>query len=172
MLYHVISCKKWHMKTLSFWRLYAKSLILTNRWDANEFSQIPFAPHHSVCWSLPNSRIRWKQVSLTSSSTSFYLCRYGVLKIDHLEVFSPCPRISMELRHGMGWEFFSRVHVTLQPDLSVGRSVGHTLLFYDFITLTSLLLPKWSGDFKYGPCPPARDWGSRVSGLVFWSLWK
>ena len=37
---------------------------------------------------------------------------------------------------------------------------------YDFISLTSLLLPKWSGDLKYGPCPPARDFGSRVSGLV------
>ena len=39
--------------------------------------------------------------------------------------------------------------------------------FYDFISLTSLLLPKWSSDLKYGPCPPARDFGSRVSGLVF-----
>ena len=28
------------------------------------------------------------------------------------------------------------------------------------------LLPKCSTDLKYGPCPPARDWGSRVSGLV------
>lgn len=32
--------------------------------------------------------------------------------------------------------------------------------------MTSLLLPKWSSDLKYGPCPPARDFGSRVSGLV------
>ena len=24
-----------------------------------------------------------------------------------------------------------------------------------------------SSDIKYGPCPPARDWDSRVSGLVF-----
>ena len=30
-----------------------------------------------------------------------------------------------------------------------------------------MLLPKWSGDLKYGPCPPARDFGSRVSRLVF-----
>ena len=48
-------------------------------------------------------------------------------------------------------------------------SVGHTLLFHDFYFLTSLLLPKWSSDLKYGPCPPARDFGSRVSGLVFWA---
>ena len=32
--------------------------------------------------------------------------------------------------------------------------------------MTSLLLPNCSGDLKYGPYPPARDWGSRVSGLV------
>ena len=58
--------------------------------------------------------------------------------------------------------------------LSVGRSVGRSVdwsvtlyFFYDFISLTSLLLPKWSGDLKNGPCPPARDFGRRVSGLVF-----
>ena len=68
---------------------------------------------------------------------------------------------------------FSRVHATLQPALSVGWSVGWLIgqsvtlyFFYDFISLTSLLLPKWPGDLKYGPCPPARDLGSRVSGLV------
>ena len=55
---------------------------------------------------------------------------------------------------------------------SVGRLVGqwvsHTLtFFYDFISLTSLLLPKRSVDVKYSPCPPAHDFGSRVFGLVF-----
>ena len=49
--------------------------------------------------------------------------------------------------------------------LSVGWSVTFHF-FYEFYFLTSLLLPKWSRDLKYGPCPPARDWGSRVSGLV------
>ena len=61
---------------------------------------------------------------------------------------------------------FSRV---LHPALSVGWSVGYTLLFF-IIFFTSLLLPKWSSDLKYGPCPPARYFGSRVSGLVFFSL--
>ena len=45
---------------------------------------------------------------------------------------------------------------------SVGWSVTLNFFFYSW---TSLLLPKWSGDLKYGPCPPARDLGSRVSGL-------
>ena len=59
---------------------------------------------------------------------------------------------------------FSRVRATLQPVLSVGRSVTF-YFFYDFISLALQLLPKWSSDLKYGPCPPARDFGSRVSGL-------
>ena len=52
---------------------------------------------------------------------------------------------------------------------SVGWLVGRLVtlyFFYDFYFRTSLLLPKWSNDLKYGPCPPARDFGSRVSGLV------
>ena len=57
---------------------------------------------------------------------------------------------------------FSRVHATLQPALSVGRSVGrlvglsvgHTLLF--FIIL-----------FFRPHCSCPNDFGSRVSGLVF-----
>ena len=68
---------------------------------------------------------------------------------------------------------FGRVHATLQPALSVSQSVSWLVgwsvtlcFFYDFISLTSLLLPKWSGDLKYGPSPPARNFGSRVSGLV------
>ena len=49
----------------------------------------------------------------------------------------------------------------------LGRLVGHNLLFFTFLqSSASLLLPKRSSDLKYGPCPPARDWGSRVSGLV------
>ena len=64
----------------------------------------------------------------------------------------------------------TRLYNPLCP--SVGWSVGlsvcrsHFTFFYDFISLTSRLLPKWSSDLKYGPCPPARDFGSRVSSLV------
>merc|ERR1712105_153220 len=31
-------------------------------------------------------------------------------------------------------------------------------------------LPKCSAGLNHGPCPPARDWGSRVSGLVLTSF--
>ena len=65
---------------------------------------------------------------------------------------------------------FSRVHATLQPALSVGRSVTF-YFFYDFNFLTPQLLPKWSIELKYGPCPLARDFGSCVSGLVRTSIW-
>ena len=62
----------------------------------------------------------------------------------------------------------TRLYNPLCP--SVGWLVGWSVtlyFFYDFISLTSLLLPKWSNDLQYGPCPPARDFGNRVSGLVF-----
>ena len=55
---------------------------------------------------------------------------------------------------------------------SVGPSVGPSITLYFFGVngvFALLLLPKCSTDLKYGPCPPARDWGSRVSGLVFFS---
>ena len=43
-------------------------------------------------------------------------------------------------------------------------------LFFGFLRSSAkLLLPRWSTVLKYSPCPPARDWGSRVSGLVFLS---
>ena len=35
-----------------------------------------------------------------------------------------------------------------------------------------MLLPKCSGGLKYSPCPPARDWGSRVSGLIESTIWQ
>ena len=94
---------------------------------------------------------------LVVSSLSQQLCTGNYL------YFSPytAPLVS--------WRFsylFSRVHVTLQPTLSVGRSEGwsHFTFFYDFISLTSLLLP------KCGPCPTARNFHSRVSTIQPCSL--
>ena len=57
---------------------------------------------------------------------------------------------------------------TFHATLSIGWLVGQSRfkLFYDLIFLTPILMPKLSNDLKYGPCPPARDFGSRVSGLV------
>ena len=74
--------------------------------------------------------------------------------------------------------FFSLVacYATLHPALSVRRSVRRSVrpphfTFFGFLRfLALLLLPKWSGLLNYSPCPPARDWGSRISGLVIvWS---
>ena len=61
--------------------------------------------------------------------------------------------------------FFSRDSTTRFVRFSVGRSV--TFYFFLFHFLTPLLLPKWSSDLKYGPCPPARNFGSRVCSLVW-----
>ena len=61
------------------------------------------------------------------------------------------------------WAVFSRVLRDSTPRFvrqSVGWSVGRSVtfyFFYDFYFLTSLLLPKWSDDLKYGPCPLVRD---------------
>ena len=61
----------------------------------------------------------------------------------------------------------TRLYTPTYPSVcrSVGRLVGCSFYFF-YIFFTSLLLPKWSSDLKYGPCPPTRDLGSRVSGLV------
>ena len=62
------------------------------------------------------------------------------------------------------FSLFSRV-----PRDSTPRFVRPSVtlyFFYDFIFLTTLLLPKWSGDLEYGPCPPLREFGGPVSGLV------
>ena len=45
----------------------------------------------------------------------------------------------------------------------VGLSVRQMLLFYVYDIFISLILPKWTSDLKYGPCPPARNWGGHVS---------
>ena len=60
---------------------------------------------------------------------------------------------------------FSRVLRDSTPRF-VGPSVRHTSFSGFLRFMASPLMPKWSSDLKYGPCPPARDWGSRVSGLV------
>ena len=79
------------------------------------------------------------------------------------------------LAHLLG-SIFSRVlcdstphFVGLSIFLSVRRSVGPSHFTFSALmgVLALLLLPKCSTDLNHGPCPPARDWGSRVSSLVF-----
>ena len=61
--------------------------------------------------------------------------------------------------------FLVACYATLHPALSIRPSIGRLVtfyFFYDFYFFTSLLLPKWSSDLKYGSCPPACDWSSLV----------
>ena len=83
----------------------------------------------------------------------------------------PCPSVRPSVGWLVGWSVGrsvtlesksgkTRISAPAHPSATgIGRVSG-------LVSLTSLLLPKWSGDLKYGPCPPARDFGSRVSGLV------
>ena len=73
-------------------------------------------------------------------------------------------------RHSAFLVACTRLYNPLCP--SVRRLVGHILLFF----MIFFLWPhcSCSSDLKHGCCPPARDIGSRVSGLVykntvFWS---
>ena len=80
-----------------------------------------------------------------------------------------CPKISVLC-------FLVACNATPHPTRSVGWWVGrlvswsrrHILHFFKFLrSLSSLLMPQRFSDLKYNPCPPARDWGTRVSGLVY-----
>ena len=69
--------------------------------------------------------------------------------------------------------FLVACYGTLHPALSVRLLVRLSVrpsVHFTFSALMGvlalLLLPKCSTDLNYGPCPPTRDWGSCVSGLV------
>ena len=57
---------------------------------------------------------------------------------------------------------FSGFRLSVRPSVCL----SHFTFFGFLLFLASLLLPRRSGDLNYSPCPPARDCGSRVSGLV------
>ena len=60
-------------------------------------------------------------------------------------------------------------HITLSttpPIRFLDTCIQFLTVFSWSYFLTPLLLPKLSSDLKYSLCPPARDWGSRVTGLV------
>ena len=60
------------------------------------------------------------------------------------------------------------VGVSFHPSVrwSVHWSHISFLFVFFFCGFWPVLLPKWSADLNYGPCPPAQNWGSCGSGLV------
>ena len=86
------------------------------------------------------------------------------------------PSVGLSIRPSVGWSvgpshnllwFLFACHTTTSRFVGWSVRLFVTLYFFWFLrSLASLLLPKWSSDLKYGPCPPARDYGSCVSGLV------
>ena len=57
---------------------------------------------------------------------------------------------------------FSHVLRSILPSVRPSHLIFLAFMFF----WGMLLLSKCSTDLKYGPCPPGRDWGSRVSGLL------
>ena len=96
--------------------------------------------------------------------------RNSILFFDNFFNF-PLLLLSLLFNRDNNFLFLVACYATLHPALSVRPSVGPSVRHTTFLALmgflTLLLLPKCSVDLNYGPCPPARDWGSRVSGLVF-----
>ena len=71
--------------------------------------------------------------------------------IGHRPLWGRCPAPSLNLNHNLR-----------------GQGTGtadHLTLLRLFSILSSQLLPEYL-QLHHCPCPPARDWGSRVSGLV------
>ena len=60
-----------------------------------------------------------------------------------------------------------RLYTPLCQSVCLSVQPSHFTFFGFVRSLASLLLPEWSSDLKYSPCPPARDWGIRVSGPVY-----
>ena len=116
----------------------------------------------------------WVKISIVCASMILMgklICSSGFLSFGTASlrrVDDPCCPI-------IGWLLIIFLYLSRERDSAtrfvrrlVGWSVGRSrfTFFYDLIFLASLRLPKWSSDLKYGPCPPARDFDSRVSGLV------
>ena len=75
-------------------------------------------------------------------------------------------------KHLFSFFFLVACYANLWPAMSVGRSVCRSVALSFFGVFGCLLqycsCPNaWVSMFHHCPCPPARDFGSRVSGLVF-----
>ena len=146
------------------------STVYTPTWHHRSFSAlILFSTFH---FSSPSSSLSFPAFlspplhhnHLFSSLSSVYLFIVIGIPLHHRHCF-----------HRYFFSPFSHVLRYSTPRF-VGPSVHRSICpshftFFGFLQfLASLLLRKWSGDLNYSPCPPARDWGSRVSGLVFLSF--
>ena len=104
---------------------------------------------------------------------------FGQISVWLLLYFHPWSSWNQSISAIVSWDqdirhnndlIFSRMRATLQPTWFISRSVSRLITFYFFLwflSVTSLLLPKWSSDLKCGPCPHKCNIGSRVCGLVF-----
>ena len=101
--------------------------------------------------------IKWKYLNIFHFIASISFLFIQSIKYLHFILYIFVCRV------GNG-RFLVACYATLHPALSVGRS--HFTFFYVFYSLTVLLLPKWSGDLKYGPCPSARVWALFIEETI------
>ena len=74
--------------------------------------------------------------------------------------------IFMSVRRSVCRSVGRSVRRSVRPSVHLSVRLSHFTFSALMEVLALLLLPKCSADLNYGPCPPARDRGSRVSGLV------
>ena len=93
----------------------------------------------------------------------FHLIIHSFIHSFMVSIHSADRALYFLLQSTLSHDILSRVQRDSTPRFvrpSVRPSVHRLVTFYffcDFYFLTLLLLVKWSGDLKYGPCPPARD---------------
>ena len=127
---------------------------------------IEFKPEQESFEGLSNfiKTTKNKNVTLLAQLTFEHILGYFVLKAG----IRQCNYKYWWTRKSMVKNVFRRVLRDSTPRFvgcwsvcqSVRWSIGPShFTFFGFLqSLASLLLPKWSSDHKYGPCPPARHW--------------
>ena len=87
------------------------------------------------------------------------------LHLFHLKKDRQCGIFSHVLRNSTPRFVGPSVGPSVSPSIGPSVRPSHFTFLRFLWSLATLLLPKWWSDLC--PCPPACDWGSRVSGLVF-----
>ena len=139
-------------------RLYLTLSVTT--WIASHLCII--SPAQTAATALPCTRpsffcfvLLWKFCYVVSAydSKTRYVCRsFGRTPLAFCRLLYYCSS-------PYALVFLVACYATLQPALSVRPSVRRSVrpshfTFFGFLrSLASLLLPKWSSDLKYGPCP-------------------